>query len=100
MIPKQLVLCGQKWDEPGNKEARDQEAGVMHECVYARVCIHTLTCLHMCESHLTLDSLSLIFESTERKRTSPTWVVKKNQWILHNSINDFLSLLLNTVLFP
>lgn len=28
-IPKQLVLCGQKWDKIGNKSARGQDAGAL-----------------------------------------------------------------------
>lgn len=76
MIPKQLVLCGQKWDKPGNKEARGQEAGAIHTCVRTRAHTDTQTHLYMCESHLSLDSLLLIFESIERKRTSPIWIVK------------------------
>lgn len=28
-IPKQLVLCGQKWDKTGGKGARGQEAGAL-----------------------------------------------------------------------
>lgn len=28
-IPKQLVLCGQKWDKIGSKGARGQDAGAL-----------------------------------------------------------------------
>lgn len=28
-IPKQLVLCGQKWDKSGSEGARGQDAGAL-----------------------------------------------------------------------
>lgn len=31
-IPKQLVLCGQKWDKIGSKGARGQDAGALQSC--------------------------------------------------------------------